>query len=201
MRLRDDDVPCCTPEFWIFLAICLALVSFAGITSGLALGLLSFGQVDLEVLIKAGQPHESKYAGCDQSYARWFNCAPLFSSFTKLLPRFRLLLINQQRFCRLWRTSICFCAPFSWQSHWQWRYIAVAPALISVHRSRFSKSPNVSAGTSHFSGLDSSFLGGYLNVSHPSSRICRGIDWKLTFLAIIGIRSRIQILSLLVKLC
>ncbi|KAK4797336.1 hypothetical protein SAY86_029662 [Trapa natans] len=62
MRMRDDDVPCCTLEFWTFLSICLVLVSFAGITSGLALGLLSFGQVDLEVLIKAGRPHENKYA-------------------------------------------------------------------------------------------------------------------------------------------
>ncbi|KAK4745408.1 hypothetical protein SAY87_011720 [Trapa incisa] len=60
--MRDDDVPCCTVEFWTFLSICLVLVSFAGITSGLALGLLSFGQVDLEVLIKAGRPHENKYA-------------------------------------------------------------------------------------------------------------------------------------------
>lgn len=47
----------------MFLVICLALVIFAGITSGLALGLLSFSQVDLEVLIKAGQPHERKNAG------------------------------------------------------------------------------------------------------------------------------------------
>ncbi|PKI63503.1 hypothetical protein CRG98_016170 [Punica granatum] len=63
MRLRENiDVPCCSPEFWVFLAICLVLVSFAGITSGLALGLLSFGQVDLEVLVKAGQPRENNYA-------------------------------------------------------------------------------------------------------------------------------------------
>lgn len=47
----------------MFLVICVVLVVFAGINSGLALGLLSFGQVDLEVLIKAGQTQERKYAG------------------------------------------------------------------------------------------------------------------------------------------
>ncbi|KAF8044078.1 hypothetical protein BT93_A2146 [Corymbia citriodora subsp. variegata] len=60
--MREDDVLCCEPEFWLFLVICLALVIFAGITSGLALGLLSFSQVDLEVLIKAGQRQERKDA-------------------------------------------------------------------------------------------------------------------------------------------
>ncbi|XP_057950852.1 DUF21 domain-containing protein At5g52790 [Malania oleifera] len=56
--MRQDDVPCCEPMFWVYLTTCLGLVSFAGLTSGLALGLLSFTQVDLEVLIKAGQPQD-----------------------------------------------------------------------------------------------------------------------------------------------
>ncbi|KAJ1404404.1 CNNM, transmembrane domain [Sesbania bispinosa] len=38
------------------------LVTLAGIASGLALGLLSFSQVDLEVLIKAGRPKDRKHA-------------------------------------------------------------------------------------------------------------------------------------------
>jgi len=38
-------------------------VSLAGIASGLALGLLSFSLVDLEVLIKAGLPKDRKNAG------------------------------------------------------------------------------------------------------------------------------------------
>lgn len=67
VRMREDGVLCCEPEFWVFLVICLALVIFAGITSGLALGLLSFSQVDLEVLIKAGQPQERKNAGSCES--------------------------------------------------------------------------------------------------------------------------------------
>ncbi|KAI4330910.1 hypothetical protein MLD38_029150 [Melastoma candidum] len=60
--MKDYDVRCCSPEFWAFLVICVVLVAFAGINSGLALGLLSFGPVDLEVLLKAGQPQERKYA-------------------------------------------------------------------------------------------------------------------------------------------
>jgi len=43
--------------------VCILLVLLAGIASGLALGLLSFSQVDLEVLIKAGLPKDRKHAG------------------------------------------------------------------------------------------------------------------------------------------
>jgi metal transporter CNNM len=64
-------VHCCKTEFWLFLSICFVLVSFAGIVSGLALGLLSFSQVDLEVLINAGQPHEQKNAGWHSDLARF----------------------------------------------------------------------------------------------------------------------------------
>ncbi|KAB2598685.1 DUF21 domain-containing protein [Pyrus ussuriensis x Pyrus communis] len=60
--MRDDDVLCCQTDFWVFMVISLVLVAFAGIASGLALGLLSFSQVDLEVLIKSGQPQEQKNA-------------------------------------------------------------------------------------------------------------------------------------------
>ncbi|KAH7864340.1 hypothetical protein Vadar_028517 [Vaccinium darrowii] len=60
--MRDDNAPCCEPKFWLYLCICLVLVSFAGLTPGLALGLLSFTQVDLEVLVKAGLPQDQKNA-------------------------------------------------------------------------------------------------------------------------------------------
>lgn len=62
--MRKDDIPCCQPTFWMFVVICSVLLLFASITSGLALGLLSFSQVDLEVLIKAGKPQAKKNAGC-----------------------------------------------------------------------------------------------------------------------------------------
>jgi metal transporter CNNM len=46
----------------------MALVSFAGLMSGLTLGLMSLTVVDLEVLIKAGQPQERKNAGSYQYF-------------------------------------------------------------------------------------------------------------------------------------
>ncbi|TQD75317.1 hypothetical protein C1H46_039132 [Malus baccata] len=60
--MRDHDILCCETDFWVFIIICVVLVAFAGIASGLALGLLSFSQVDLEVLIKSGQPQDQKDA-------------------------------------------------------------------------------------------------------------------------------------------
>ncbi|MED6122171.1 hypothetical protein PIB30_037338 [Stylosanthes scabra] len=46
----------------MYVISCVVLVILAGVTSGLALGLLSFSQVDLEVLIKAGRPKDKKNA-------------------------------------------------------------------------------------------------------------------------------------------
>ncbi|EEF49046.1 conserved hypothetical protein [Ricinus communis] len=60
--MAANDVPCCEPMFWTYLIICIALVCFAGLMSGLTLGLMSLSLVDLEVLIKAGQPQERKHA-------------------------------------------------------------------------------------------------------------------------------------------
>ncbi|KAL1357657.1 DUF21 domain-containing protein At2g14520 [Arachis duranensis] len=58
----DEQAPCCGTHFWVMVIMCWIFVLFAAITSGLALGLLSFSQVDLEVLVKAGQPHIQKNA-------------------------------------------------------------------------------------------------------------------------------------------
>ena len=66
--MAANDVPCCEPMFWTYLIICMALVSFAGLMSGLTLGLMSLSVVDLEVLIKAGQPQEQKNAGSYQYF-------------------------------------------------------------------------------------------------------------------------------------
>ncbi|XP_027357244.1 DUF21 domain-containing protein At5g52790-like [Abrus precatorius] len=60
--MREYEFPCCELNFWVFFIICLVLVALAGIASGLALGLLSFSHVDLEVLIKAGRPKDRKNA-------------------------------------------------------------------------------------------------------------------------------------------
>ncbi|KAK9143851.1 hypothetical protein Syun_013251 [Stephania yunnanensis] len=60
--MAANDVPCCKPMFWVYLLICVVLVVFAGLMSGLTLGLLSLSPVDLEVLVQAGQPQDRKNA-------------------------------------------------------------------------------------------------------------------------------------------
>lgn len=49
---------CCGTMFWMYLAFCVLLVLFAGLMSGLTLGLMSLSLVDLEVLEKAGTPQD-----------------------------------------------------------------------------------------------------------------------------------------------
>ncbi|KAK9045182.1 hypothetical protein V6N11_059071 [Hibiscus sabdariffa] len=60
--MAANDVPCCESMFWVYMVVCVALVSFAGLMSGLTLGLMSLSLVDLEVVIKAGQPQDRKNA-------------------------------------------------------------------------------------------------------------------------------------------
>ncbi|XVF53527.1 hypothetical protein PTKIN_Ptkin05aG0106100 [Pterospermum kingtungense] len=60
--MAANDVPCCESMFWAYLVVCVALVSFAGLMSGLTLGLMSLSLVDLEVVIKAGEPQDRKNA-------------------------------------------------------------------------------------------------------------------------------------------
>ncbi|KAI8540400.1 hypothetical protein RHMOL_Rhmol09G0260800 [Rhododendron molle] len=60
--MAANDVPCCETMFWVYLMISAGLVLFAGIMSGLTLGLMSLSLVDLEVLTKAGQPKDRKNA-------------------------------------------------------------------------------------------------------------------------------------------
>ncbi|XP_009389320.2 DUF21 domain-containing protein At1g47330 isoform X6 [Musa acuminata AAA Group] len=58
MASAGSDQPCCSAMFWVYLMICVGLVMFAGIMSGLTLGLMSLSLVDLEVLVKAGKPKD-----------------------------------------------------------------------------------------------------------------------------------------------
>ncbi|KAE8719720.1 DUF21 domain-containing protein [Hibiscus syriacus] len=60
--MAANDVPCCESMFWVYLVVCVVLVSFAGLMSGLTLGLMSLSLVDLEVVIKAGQPQDRRNA-------------------------------------------------------------------------------------------------------------------------------------------
>jgi hypothetical protein len=54
---------CCEPEFFEHIAIIVVLVLFAGLMSGLTLGLMSLSLVDLEVLAKSGTENDRKHAG------------------------------------------------------------------------------------------------------------------------------------------
>ncbi|KAH9561869.1 hypothetical protein CY35_05G044300 [Sphagnum magellanicum] len=61
-RLSDEDVDFGTPWCWIYAGISSALVLFAGIMSGLTLGLMSLGLIDLDVLQQSGTEEEKKQA-------------------------------------------------------------------------------------------------------------------------------------------
>lgn len=52
-----------TPTFYLYIVIIVGLVLFAGLMSGLTLGLMSLSLVDLEVLQKSGTPADQKHAG------------------------------------------------------------------------------------------------------------------------------------------
>ncbi|XP_024979254.1 DUF21 domain-containing protein At2g14520-like [Cynara cardunculus var. scolymus] len=53
---------CCGTGFFLHIGIVAFLVLFAGLMSGLTLGLMSMSLVDLEVLAKSGTPKDRKYA-------------------------------------------------------------------------------------------------------------------------------------------
>ncbi|KAJ6878576.1 DUF21 domain-containing protein [Populus alba x Populus x berolinensis] len=53
---------CCGTGFWSRVAVVAFLVLFAGMMSGLTLGLMSMSLVDLEVLAKSGTPNDRKHA-------------------------------------------------------------------------------------------------------------------------------------------
>jgi hypothetical protein len=61
-RMQSHEA-CCGTMFWVYLMSCVGLVMFAGLMSGLTLGLMSLSLVDLEVLAKAGTPKDRLHAG------------------------------------------------------------------------------------------------------------------------------------------
>ncbi|XP_022762835.1 DUF21 domain-containing protein At2g14520-like isoform X3 [Durio zibethinus] len=56
------EYKCCEADFFIHILIIVLLVVFAGMMSGLTLGLMSMSLVDLEVLAKSGTPKDRKHA-------------------------------------------------------------------------------------------------------------------------------------------
>ncbi|KAL6642438.1 hypothetical protein ACP70R_020619 [Stipagrostis hirtigluma subsp. patula] len=57
-----SHVACCGTMFWVYFMSCVGLVMFAGLMSGLTLGLMSLSLVDLEVLANAGTPADKRNA-------------------------------------------------------------------------------------------------------------------------------------------
>lgn len=53
---------CCGSGFFSHIAVVTLLVLFAGLMSGLTLGLMSMSLVDLEVLARSGTSNDRKYA-------------------------------------------------------------------------------------------------------------------------------------------
>ncbi|ESQ51109.1 hypothetical protein EUTSA_v10022700mg [Eutrema salsugineum] len=56
------EYECCETNFFIHIVVIVFLVLFAGLMSGLTLGLMSMSLVDLEVLAKSGTPRDRKHA-------------------------------------------------------------------------------------------------------------------------------------------
>ncbi|KAL8540486.1 hypothetical protein ACS0TY_001935 [Phlomoides rotata] len=56
------EYKCCEGGFFIRIGVVAFLVLFAGLMSGLTLGLMSLGLVDLEVLAKSGTPKDKQHA-------------------------------------------------------------------------------------------------------------------------------------------
>ncbi|KAL3843826.1 hypothetical protein ACJIZ3_001229 [Penstemon smallii] len=56
------EYTCCETQFFIHIVVIVFLVAFAGLMSGLTLGLMSLSLVDLEVLAKSGTPKDKIHA-------------------------------------------------------------------------------------------------------------------------------------------
>jgi metal transporter CNNM len=64
------EYECCGTSFFIHIAVIVLLVLFAGLMSGLTLGLMSMSLVDLEVLAKSGTPRDrihADFTSCEKS--------------------------------------------------------------------------------------------------------------------------------------
>ncbi|XP_057964916.1 DUF21 domain-containing protein At4g14240 [Malania oleifera] len=59
---QADDISFGSPRWFVYAGISCALVLFAGIMSGLTLGLMSLGLVELEILQRSGTSEEKKQA-------------------------------------------------------------------------------------------------------------------------------------------
>lgn len=114
-----EDIPFGTVWWFIYAGISCLLVLFAGIMSGLTLGLMSLGLVDLEILQQSGSSTEKKQAGT--TLPNILNQTSFFSCFSLWPFRSHLQLL----FCRLFRSSISCLSPCFFVTPVPWRYSQV----------------------------------------------------------------------------
>lgn len=65
---QPEGTPFLSVWWFVYAGISCFLVIFAGIMSGLTLGLMSLGLVDLEILQRSGSPSQKKQAGLSSPY-------------------------------------------------------------------------------------------------------------------------------------
>lgn len=97
---ETERIPPSSPQFWIYVVICTGLVLFAGLMSGLTLGLLSFEEVDLLVLIKSGTEKQRKHAKRIMNVFKsqhWLLCTLLLCNAIAMeaLPIFLNMISNE----------------------------------------------------------------------------------------------------------
>lgn len=84
--VEGGDIPFGSIEWFVYAGVSCFLVLFAGIMSGLTLGLMSLGLVDLEILQRSGTATEKKQAGIILAFSRLCVLAPILHD--SLVPLF-----------------------------------------------------------------------------------------------------------------
>lgn len=112
--LESEGIPFGSIWWFVYIGLSGFFVIFAGIMSGLTLGLMSLGLVDLEILQRSGSPTEKKQAGyvshfLSQSFSSWsLNFCFFFFLFQRLYFRW----FRSSTSC----SSLCFCVmPELWK--------------------------------------------------------------------------------------
>ena len=105
--LGNESIPFGSVWWFAYAGVSCFLVLFAGIMSGLTLGLMSLGLVDLEILERSGSPAEKMQAGTS-SFS-------FLSSFTPNYPTLIFLCrrVYMQRLYFLWlKNNTSFLSPY-----------------------------------------------------------------------------------------
>lgn len=106
------EYSCCDTDFFIRIIVIIVLVLFAGLMSGLTLGLMSLSLVDLEVLAKSGKPTDRLHAGT------FFNGSlPLFLPILPNLKAFPSCMFYFHLGCYIINLITLLCDPWLLISH------------------------------------------------------------------------------------